>query len=483
MAYENIKKLVSNSIKKIVFTWILFFSLVIGVLFFYNIENQTIQFINDQVLAISEINTEITSVLYYNSQKNIANDIDFDKTLLNQWITLNKNKYTNIIPKSIPEVNYLNELGTIFYSKKILKDKDATILAYQNLSDQLSLLQRISFSYIDNSLSKVLKPLLPFLLIGFLFIAVVLSFLFANGLQKKLILKNEFILEDIWNELQGIELAEEEQDSYLTNQHTQTNEIETIYYPGTEQIHSLIKSAKELASNILMTKDQLLHSIPETNSSISVTQQNKEHTDISEKIVFIQKLLSRLFTRAERAAALAKATAENGFQAGILALNISIEAARTGENGKNFIPMSDRVKDFAEKSNQIGKAILEELKDVDLSIRKAYAMSKGILEEVSNQPNPSSEELTTTKPEYSHYIQDIIVNFDNMFELSQYIQNISSNLETTIDVPKSAVFSLDHTHANKKDLFLKEILIRSFERLYRFNYGIDPPHTPFSEER
>ena len=183
-------------------------------------------------------------------------------------------------------------------------------------------------------------------------------------------------------------------------------------------------------------------------------------------------MLSRLFTRAERASSLAKASAENGFQAGILALNVSIEAARVGNAGKNFIPISDRVKDFAEKSSQIGNAILEELKDANLSIRKAYAVGKGMIEILPETPNePSNNNNKHLLPDISE-LHNIMEACDNVVLLTKRIQNISLELENTLEMPQMVP---QQPSSNKDNSFLKAILVRSFERLYRLSYGIDPP--------
>ncbi|MGL4676253.1 MAG: methyl-accepting chemotaxis protein [Brevinema sp.] len=452
MAYDNIKKIVTQTTNKILILWVLLFSAYIGFIIFYNIANEKNQFINKQILTFSEINTEITSVLYYNSQQNIASDIDYTKTLLSQWMDTQRLSFSTMIPATIPEINFLNELGQEFYSTKNLKNQDQQIQNFQNLSDQLDLLKRMSLSYVQDSLINKIMPLVLVISIGLLFIMIVITLIIANTLQKKLIIKNEFILEDIWNELQGMPL----------HSNSSSDSLRQIPYPDTEKIHNLIQDSENLSTYISQAKELL----------VDFTPKIANNPKLSEKIAFIQKLLSRLFTRTERATALAKAANDNGFQAGILALNISIEAARSGDSGRNFLPISDRVKDFGEKSAQIGKAIIEELNDVDLSIRKAYAMGKGIIEELSSESNEEQP--------LDRNIQDVLHLFNQILQLSQYIKNISNKLETNIEVPTNYN---DTDQSYQYSVFLREILIRSFDRLYRFNYGIDPPSSSFREDR
>ncbi len=438
---DNIKKIISKTINKIIVLWVIFFAIVFGFIIVYNSHNTTNQFINDQILTFSEINTEITSVLYYNSQQNIAKDIDYNRTLLSQWVSTKRSSFVDIIPKAIPEINYLNELGQTFYSQENLDNKTQQVQSYQDLSDQLDLLKRMSISHTQESIFIKIMPLFPFICIGLLFVFVVLTLLFAGSLYKNLLLKNEFILEDIWSELQGVDLNDTTRETNIPN-------------PDGVQIDTLIKDSKELLNSILQTKELLINYTPNGNTP--------NNTQLTEKINFIQKLLSRLFTRAERASTLAKVASDNGFQAGILALNISIEAAKSGDMGRNFVPISDRVKDFSEKSDQIGKAILEELRDVDISIRKAYAISKDIVDGISANPTTTSD----------IELQELVHSLDNMFQLSRQMQDISSGLQTSIEVPVS---TSRHSH------FLKEVLTRSFERLYRLSYGVDPQKSPFDK--
>lgn len=460
MAYDNIELSISNTIKKIAVLWFLFSIINITFIAVYSYINNETNEINKQILLLSEINIEATSILYYNSQKNISSEVDYEKTLLNQWILSQQGKFTSIIPNSIPEIELLDKLGRLFYSADALKIKNQSVQNYQNLSDQLDLLKRVANTHIDNSIITLLTTILTkfFLLFNgiILLFLLLLTSIISKNLQKKLLSKNEFILEDIWNELQDLE---------LDHQSSSLQILSTTDIPNTtsDNISILIEEAKNISVKTHSIKEMLLHYNEQSPHIITSTE--TLDSQMQEKILGIQKLLSRLFTRAERASSLAKASTENGFQAGILALNISIEAARAGNAGKNFIPISERVKDFSEKSSQIGNAILEELKDANLSIRKAYAVGKGIID-----TSPENIHNTTTSTPNTTNLHKIIEECNDVVSLTKYIQNISLELENTIQVTSAVPQSL-----NKNNGFLKAILVRSFERLYRLNYGIDPP--------
>ena len=301
---------------------------------------------------------------------------------------------------------------------------------------------------------------------GLLLLLIIMTLLISKTLQKQLLSKNEFILEDMWTELQDLEFNI--QPPHLLQA---LHDID-IPNPYTSKINILIEESKNINIKTNTIKEALRIYQLQLQDFTIPTETYKADPQTQEKILVIQKLLSRLFTRAERASSLAKASAENGFQAGILALNVSIEAARAGNAGKNFIPVSDRVKDFAEKSSQIGNAILEELKDANLSIRKAYAVGKGIIETIPVTPNETSDNNNKNiLPDISE-LQNIMEACDNVVSLTKRIQNISLELENTLEMPQTMP---QQSSLNKDNGFLKAILVRSFERLYRLSYGIDPP--------
>ena len=466
MAYDNIKVFVSSAIKKIIFSWTLFFIFNIAFMVVYNTHNNKIKTIDKQILNFSEIGAEATTVLYYNSQKNVASEINYEKLLLNQWLVNDQEIFTTIIPSSLPEVTLLQEFGDIFYSEENLNVNNESVENFQNLSDQLNLLSRLSVNYIDNSILKMLTIIFIPLSSGLLLLLIIMTLLISKTLQRKLLSKNEFILEDMWTELQDIEFNT--QPPHLL-QALHDVDIPNAY---SSKIGVLIEETKNINIKTNTIKEALRIYQLQLQEFTIPTENYKPDPQTQEKILIIQKLLSRLFTRAERASSLAKASAENGFQAGILALNVSIEAARVGNAGKNFIPISDRVKDFAEKSSQIGNAILEELKDANLSIRKAYAVGKGMIEILPETPNePSNNNNKHLLPDISE-LHNIMEACDNVVLLTKRIQNISLELENTLEMPQMVP---QQPSSNKDNSFLKAILVRSFERLYRLSYGIDPP--------
>ena len=466
MAYDNIKIFVSSAIKKIIFSWTLFFIFNIAFMIVYNTNNDKIKAMDKQILDFSEIGTEATSVLYYNSQKNIASEINYEKTLLNQWVVSNQKEFVTIIPNSLPETTLLEKLGKEFYSEENLKANNNSVENFQNLSDQLNLLKRLANNYLDNSILMILTMVFIPLSCLLLLLLIIMTLLISKNLQRKILSKNEYILEDIWTELQDIEF------NMPSSQLSQALHEINIPNAYSSKMNMLIVETKNITMKTNTIKEALrIYYGQLQNFTMPTTTVHTQDPQTQEKILMIQKLLSRLFTRAERASSLAKASSENGFQAGILALNISIEAARVGNAGKNFVPISDRVKDFAEKSSQIGNAILEELKDANLSIRKAYAVGKGIVEIVPPQTSITPSDHNHHLPDTSE-LYNILEACDSVVLLTQHVQKLSLDLESALQTPLVAP---QDTSLNKNNSFLKAILVRSFERLYRLNYGIDPP--------
>lgn len=463
MAYENIGMYIARTTTKIIILWSLFFLLTGTVFYFYNQENKKLIFMQEQMINFTEMNNQATSVLYYNSQQNKNSEIDYDKTSLYLWLGNNSNYYKKLIKLASPEIDLLSNLGGEFYTTKS-PNKTTQIQAFQNLDDQIELLKRMTENYITKISVNIISQIFFPIILGILLILIGLTILLSNNLKKTLISKNKIILEDIWNELQDVNL--ETANSIPNNTQQDFILCQSVSNSIIEEMQKLIIQTTIIKESLIICNQHLNQILP--------PEIQETNPQVQEKIAYIQKLLSRLFTRAERAASLAKATTDNGFQAGILALNVSIEATRIGESGKNFLSVSDRIKDFAEKNSHIGTAILEELKDADLSIRKAYTLGKEITSSISQ--TQENNNITQNKVSNTVELQEIIVSFDYLFKLIMYIQKLSKDLKEK--VVKQAALKPTSNISPRTLEFMKDIMIKSFERLYRINYGIDPPSFP-----
>lgn len=194
------------------------------------------------------------------------------------------------------------------------------------------------------------------------------------------------------------------------------------------------------------------------------------HSQDTEQLAYIQKLLARLFTRAERTAALAKASVGNGAQAGILALNISIEAARAGDAGRPFLAGADKIKDFGEKTSRIGDAILEEMKDADMAIRKAYAAGKNLLDAAPQvlEPRPEAQNIT------DDWAEGIVYGTEELLGSAERVQETARQLERGIEEFIEAL-KYQSEQPEEEGLPVREAVIQSFELLYFLSRGDTPP--------
>lgn len=448
MAQESIGSNVNKAVARIAVLWSFFFLLNISVCVYYLMLEKKDNFIREQISILSEIDAEATSILYFSTRNTRNTKPNFPQTLLSSWMETVSQNYIKALPNSKAEVVLLGALGEEFYKEAFNeKNSPALIQKYQNLSDQIVLLKRMAASAVDASFSATLSRVFLPISSGLFLIFLVFSLFIGFSLRKNLISEIAGILDDMWKELKLMDQPATP-DSYP----------DSVFY---EKAHELNNYIASLGAQVGGIKNALLQSA--NHHEVIDTQDFSGDNDMREKVIYIQKLLSRLFTRAERSASLAKASADNGFQAGILALNISIEAARAGESGRAFLAVSDRVKDFAEKSTNIGDAIMEELKDADLSIRKAYAVGKNILEAFTGS-NPTA--LPERKP---FPIEPVLSELEYLSDNISKLRNLSATLDS--DRPQSVPQDFSE---------VRELIVHSFERLYYLCYGENVPENIYA---
>lgn len=444
MAQESIGSNVNKAVARIAVLWSFFFLLNMSVFVYYLVLEKKDNFIREQISILSEIDAEATSILYFSTRSTQNTKPNFPQTLLSSWMETVSQNYIKVLPNSKAEIVLLGALGEEFYKEAFNeKNSPALIQKYQNLSDQIILLKRMAASAVDSSFSATLSRLFFPVSSGLFLIFLVFSLLIGFSLRKNLSSEIAGILDDMWKELKLMD---------------QPANPDSVSYEKAHELNNYIASVGAQVSSI---KNALLQSAH--HNEVIDTQDAVGENDTREKIIYIQKLLSRLFTRAERSASLAKASSDNGFQAGILALNISIEAARAGESGRAFLAVSDRVKDFAEKSTNIGDAIMEELKDADLSIRKAYAVGKNILETFT-ESNPIT--LSERKP---FPIEPVLSELESLSDNISKLRKLSAGLDS------------DRRQAIPQDFSeVRELIVHSFERLYYLCYGENVPENVYA---
>ncbi|MGL4562068.1 MAG: methyl-accepting chemotaxis protein [Brevinema sp.] len=464
MAYDNINSSISKYSQKVILTWILLSILAISCVLFYYIKTSEHDVLQKNALYLTEINSEASLLL----NKNII--IDPSKTSLNSWTILYKDQFLALMPGAEAEINLLAKLGQQFYLGLNKKNMEEKFNKYQEFYDQIELIKRLISSTIKSSLLGIFLKIALALYVGCLFICIFLTLKGASTLSKKIITKNSIILENIWEELQSIDWnagVQESQQQELNIEpldllQTYTQKLSTKLHSTQQHIDHYIAKAKTTTFNI------------ETEKQI---QKYNTH-ELKEKILLMQKLLSRLFTRAERASTLAKASSDNGFQAGILALNISIEASKAGESGKVFLSVSDRVKNFAEKSSNIGHSIIEELRDADLAVRKAYAVGKNLIEILPEEQNIDQTKINQTismTPEFDFSALDETYEYiEQMHSIATQIQHQSTMLQQQILDQATHAINREPSISDTKMSLIRDGLVKNFEQLYRNTYGIDP---------
>lgn len=451
---DHLASLIKRSLKRTVGFTLVFFILLAGTVYYYSVLKNRENFIREQIATFSEIDAEAVNILYFAS-RDLKNLPLYDTTLHSSWMNSLSAAFIKELPNSRPDIILFGTLGTAFYSENFTNTNTTRLIQrYQSLSAHAELLKRLGSAYLENSPAVYIERFAPVIALLLLFLLLFSIISSSKKLKHTLITHNEALLDNLWSNIKA-DIPQEETPSISIDL------LKENIFALTEEGHSLFGRLQNLHSMIsgLKSAYKPIEDIP---------QPQEPKPEIKEQLLYIQKLLARLFTRAERAAVLAKAAGNNGFQAGILALNVSIEAARAGENGKQFLSVSEKIKDFGEKSTRIGEAILEELKDADLTIRKAYAAGKDVSQALVELP--SSQNKTVSPYPFADSLGDALHYIEEISTCSIRVQKLASSLEE-----KFLAYSPDK-NKNIEDInLIKEALIESFEKLYFFNYGEEPP--------
>ncbi|MGL5721205.1 MAG: methyl-accepting chemotaxis protein [Brevinema sp.] len=490
---KHLASLINRSLLKAYIIWTLCFGLLAMAFVFYGKEKQKIQVVQEQLYTLQQIDKELSLsyVLYRDTQKTL----DKLPPFFAGWLE-SRNRLLPIMPDMDITLKNLERSGKALYA--LLQETPSNArppapaqlndayLAFRKQADSLEVplynfvrrpsraeLQVMGVNYWSKSLYYALDRgglifLCALWLIGFIVLAWS-----SIGAIRNIRTQSEEILSILWTKLKN----QDQESNELSFLEPEDSTPSFDYEDMKENAYHLFEASRSLSQKLAILSDRVQKTRPHVEEEDQPQPVGAPKIDNKEKLNYMQKLLARLFTRAERTASLAKAVGSNGFQAGILALNVSIEAARAGENGRPFLAVSDKVKDFGEKSSRISEAILEEIKDADVVIRRAYTSIKEIIETtpLDTPHTPAPKKVSDNQ------IQEWMIALESVEEIlksASYVQQMAQSLET------KCMHLADYAHPEEAPpsdtaLETREAILRSFEKLYFFSYGDTPPSHVF----
>jgi methyl-accepting chemotaxis protein len=205
----------------------------------------------------------------------------------------------------------------------------------------------------------------------------------------------------------------------------------------------LSEGAEEIAAML----EETAAGLEEFTASIERSAQNcREVNDLAkaaneaayqgvDQVSFINNLVDGTGRKSEKVLELIELIESFAIQTNMLALNASIEAARTGEHGPGFTQVADEVKDLAARSNDAAKLIRTRVLNANRQV------AEGV--KTAEQSSRTIEEVLTQVTEAQRLIEDVanaaIEQSSGVGQIKQAIEQIATlTMDSAASVDQAA---------------------------------------------
>ncbi len=267
---------------------------------------------------------------------------------------------------------------------------------------------------------------------------------------------------------------------------------------GINQLESHVKEAMDKVRNQTASAEQVMASIEEISSTLTLTSQNvdrisensensvslssdgyesiskvnKQISLVSESVYDSSNEITSLLNLSEAIGNITTSITSISEQTNLLALNAAIEAARAGEAGRGFAVVAESIRNLAEESNKEASKITEIVSDIQKSINNV----KGSNDKVNVNVKEAIEIMDITQ----NKIQEVIslINNNNkeigdikssvreqsgaIHEISEAIQEITND---STEIENVSLMNDEIAKELKDSLEKKLILLEELEKL------------------
>ncbi|HZH04620.1 MAG TPA: methyl-accepting chemotaxis protein [Myxococcaceae bacterium] len=306
-----------------------------------------------------------------------------------------------------------------------------------------------------------------------------LSFATASAFEKlrELAITLKEAAQSLANSANGLGRTTEQQNQMVTRQATAIQETQVT----AQEIKQTSTLASQKAEQVLQQTDRADEFIRSGEEVLGQSLDGLEH--IRDQVETIAGGIRDLDERARQIGTITSTMKDLADQSNMLALNASIEAVRSGEQGKGFVVVAREIRSLADQSIKATERVREILSDVGQAIQKSVALS-----EKGGQRIDASLAQARASGENMRQLSGIIrSNGESVRQISAAVsqQNagvtlIFQAINELSQMTDETLGQLRETEGAKEEVSRVAAVVKSFMSLQGWSDGddLEPPEAP-----